>query len=40
MRSSRPPNPVTECWNDEAYPFPHRMQWNSNWYPSRVDWSL
>ena len=29
--SSRPPNPVTECWNEELYPLPHRRQKNSNW---------
>ena len=37
--SSRPPNPVTECWKLDEYPFPQRWQKNSNWYPSRVEWS-
>src|SRR5579875_1585633 len=36
IASRRPPNPVTECWNEEEYPLPHRRQKNSNWYPSRV----
>src|SRR5204862_79264 len=37
--SSRPPNPVTECWKLDEYPLPQRWQKNSNWYPSRVEWS-
>src|ERR1035441_10772233 len=37
MAATLPPKPKRERWNEERYPLLHRIQRNSNWYPSWVE---